>query len=229
MNALFFLNSALLGVGLAMDAFSVSLARGLVEPHMKKSRMALIAGTFAAFQFAMPMIGWVCVHTIANYFTSFQRLIPWIALALLSYIGSKMLVEGIRKGAAQKKIRQNAEKHLANEGCPKGMKRPSASSVDNVKETVATAAKFGIAALMVQGIATSIDALSVGFTIADYGLSMALICSLIVAVVTYAICTSGILIGRAVGTKLSGKADILGGVILIGIGIEIFVKGVFFG
>ena len=215
MNALFFLNSALLGVGLAMDAFSVSLARGLVEPHMKKSRMALIAGTFAAFQFAMPMIGWVCVHTIANYFTSFQRLIPWIALALLGYIGSKMLVEGIRKGAAQKKIRQNADKSAANEGCP-------------VKEPI-PAAKFGIAALMVQGIATSIDALSVGFTIADYGLSMALICSLIVAVVTYAICTSGILIGRAVGTKLSGKADILGGVILIGIGIEIFVKGVFFG
>ena len=203
MNALFFLNSALLGVGLAMDAFSVSLARGLVEPHMKKSRMALIAGTFAAFQFAMPMIGWVCVHTIANYFTSFQRLIPWIALALLSYIGSKMLVEGIRKGAAQKKIRQNADKSAANEGCPD-------------KEPIPTA-KFGI------------DALSVGFTIADYGLSMALICSLIVAVVTYAICTSGILIGRAVGTKLSGKADILGGVILIGIGIEIFVKGVFFG
>ena len=215
MNALFFLNSALLGVGLAMDAFSVSLARGLVEPHMKKSRIALIAGTFAAFQFAMPMIGWVCVHTIANYFTSFQRLIPWIALALLSYIGSKMLVEGIRKGAAQKKIRQNADKSAANEGCPD-------------KEPI-PAAKFGIAALMVQGIATSIDALSVGFTIADYGLSMALICSLIVAVVTYAICTSGILIGRAVGTKLSGKADILGGVILIGIGIEIFVKGVFFG
>ena len=215
MNALFFLNSALLGVGLAMDAFSVSLARGLVEPHMKKSRMALIAGTFAAFQFAMPMIGWVCVHTIANYFTSFQRLIPWIALALLSYIGSKMLVEGIRKGAAQKKIRQNADKSAANEGCPD-------------KEPI-PAAKVGIAALMVQGIATSIDALSVGFTIADYGLSMALICSLIVAVVTYAICTSGILIGRAVGTKLSGKADILGGVILIGIGIEIFVKGVFFG
>ena len=215
MNALFFLNSALLGVGLAMDAFSVSLARGLVEPKIKKSRMALIAGTFAAFQFAMPMIGWVCVHTIANYFTSFQRLIPWIALALLSYIGSKMLVEGIRKGAAQKKIRQNADKSAANEGCP-------------VKEPI-PAAKFGIAALMVQGIATSIDALSVGFTIADYGLSMALICSLIVAVVTYAICTSGILIGRAVGTKLSGKADILGGVILIGIGIEIFVKGVFFG
>lgn len=243
MNALFFLNSALLGVGLAMDAFSVSLARGLVEPHMKKSRMALIAGTFAAFQFAMPMIGWICVHTIANYFTSFQRLIPWIALALLGYIGSKMLIEGIQKGAEQKRARQNAEKHLANEGCPKGMKRPSSASVDNVEETVAesieaekstdesaaTAAKFGVAALMVQGIATSIDALSVGFTIADYGLSMAFICSIIVAAVTYVICTSGILIGRAVGTKLSGKADILGGVILIGIGIEIFVKGVFFG
>ena len=81
---------------------------------------------------------------------------------------------------------------------------------------------------MIQGIATSIDALSVGFTIADYGLVMALVASLIIAVVTFAICMSGLIIGKKAGNHLSSKATVLGGIILIGIGIEIFVKGVFF-
>ena len=190
-NATFFVNSILLGVGLAMDAFSVSLANGLNEPKMKAGRMSLIAGVFGIFQAAMPMIGWICVHTIVQYFSSFEKLIPWIALILLLYIGGKMLIEGIKGGDEE----------------DEGIKNLS----------------FG--ALMIQGVATSIDALSVGFTIADYNFLMALICALIIAVVTFAICIFGLIIGKKVGTKLAGKANILGGVILIGIGIEIFVTG----
>lgn len=190
----FFINSILLGVGLAMDAFSVSLANGLNEPKMKAGRMSLIAGVFAIFQAAMPMIGWTCVHTIVQYFSAFEKMIPWIALVLLLYIGGKMLIEGI-KGDDEE---DEGVKNLA----------------------------FGT--LMIQGIATSIDALSVGFTIADYNFLMALICSLIIAAVTFVICITGLIIGKKVGTKLAGKANILGGVILIGIGVEIFVKGLFF-
>ena len=93
----FFFNSVLLGVGLAMDAFSVSLANGLNEPSMKKKKMCGIAGVFAVFQALMPMIGWICVHTIVQYFKSFEKLIPWIALLLLGFIGGKMLIEGIRE------------------------------------------------------------------------------------------------------------------------------------
>lgn len=191
---LFFFNSALLGVGLAMDAFSVSLANGLNEPLMKKGRMSLIAGVYAFFQFAMPMIGWICVHTIVRYFGAFERFIPWIALVLLLYIGGSMLIEGIK-------------------------------NKDSADETVK---KLGLGTLIVQGVATSIDALSVGFTIADYGLFMAFIASLIIAAVTFVICIAGLLIGKKVGTKLAGKASILGGIILIAIGLEIFIKGVFF-
>lgn len=190
----FFVNSILLGVGLAMDAFSVSLANGLNEPKMKVGRMSLIAGVFAIFQAAMPMIGWTCVHTVVQYFSAFEKFIPWIALILLLYIGGKMLIEGIKGG-------------------------------DETDEEVKNLA-FG--ALMVQGVATSIDALSVGFTIADYNFVMALVCALIIAAVTFGICIAGLIIGKKVGTKIAGKANILGGVILIGIGIEIFVKGVFF-
>ena len=192
-NFLFFMNSALLGVGLAMDAFSVSLANGMNEKKMRKSRMAYIAGVYAFFQFLMPMVGWICVHTIVRLFGQFQKCIPWIALILLLYIGGSMIWESV-KGEEE---------------------------IEEVK-------KLSFAVLMMQGIATSIDALSVGFTIADYGFVMALVCSIIIAVVTFAICETGLYLGKTLGTKLTGKADVLGGVILIGIGIEIFVKGVFF-
>lgn len=189
---MFCLNSILFGIGLAMDAFSVSMANGLHEPRMKTGRMCLIAGTFGLFQVLMPLLGWVCVHTIAELFTGFRRVIPWIALLLLGYIGGKMLLEGLR-----------------GEGSD------------------ADAVAVGLGGLLLQGIATSIDALSVGFTIADSSWPAALTEALIIGLVTFAICLAGLRIGKFFGTKLAGKASILGGVILIAIGLEIFLKGVF--
>ena len=191
-NLLFFVNSVLLGVGLAMDAFSVSLANGLNEPAMRKKKMCGIAGVFAFFQALMPMIGWICVHTIARYFKSFEKCIPWIALILLVFIGGSMLKDGIK----------NDEEEEESKG-------------------------VGISALLIQGVATSIDALSVGFTIAGYGLVMAIVCAMIIAIVTFVICMIGLGIGKKFGTKLANKATILGGVILILIGLEIFITGIF--
>ena len=187
----FILKSVLLGAGLAMDAFSVSLANGLNEPCMKKQRMGLIAGIFAFFQALMPLLGWLCVHTIVQAFSAFEKLIPWIALVLLCFIGGKMLLDGLK---------------------------------NQQEECGAGAVTF--TGLLVQGVATSIDALSVGFTIAEYGWMMALCCAAIIALVTFVICVGGLLIGRCCGTKLAGKASILGGVILILIGLEIFLTGV---
>lgn len=191
-NLLFFLNSILLGLGLAMDAFSVSLANGLNEPDMKDKKMCKIAGVFAFFQAAMPMIGWICVHTIIQYFNAFRSFIPWIALILLLFIGGKMLIDGIK---------------------PK--------SDETEKQ------KTGTAYLLLQGIATSIDALSVGFAIAEYAFLMAIVCALIISVVTFAVCMAGLMIGKKFGTKFSGKAAMLGGMILIVIGLEIFISEVF--
>ena len=191
-NLVFFVNSALLGIGLAMDAFSVSLANGLNEPKMKKGRMTLIAGVFAGFQAFMPFIGWVCVHTVLQYFQVFEKFIPWIALILLCYIGGNMLKDGIQ----------------------------------NQEEEVETA-EVGFKALMVQGIATSIDALSVGFTIAEYGLLMAVVAALIIGVLTFFICFFGLALGKKFGTVFSNKATIMGGIILIVIGLEIFITGIF--
>lgn len=189
----FFFNSILLGIGLAMDAFSVSLANGLREPGMKPRRMCGIALVFALFQAAMPLTGWLCVHTIVQYFAAFEKLIPWIALGLLGFIGGKMLVEA----------RQEHDE-------------------DDTDAPVLT-----LAGLLVQGVATSIDALSVGFTIADYDLLAALLAAFLIAAVTFVICLGGVCLGKKVGTRLAGKAEVLGGVILIFIGIEIFVSSLF--
>ena len=99
----FVLNSALLGFGLAMDAFSVSVANGLNAPGMSRRWRLAIPLTFAGFQFLMPVIGWFCVRSIAEAFASFRPAIPWIALALLLFIGGKMLYEGIRGGSEEER------------------------------------------------------------------------------------------------------------------------------
>ena len=189
----FIFKSILFGIALAMDAFSVSLANGLNEPRMKVRKLCAVAGTFSFFQFLMPLLGWFCVHTILECFTAFEKFIPWIALALLSFIGGKMLWEGIRQ-------RDCAE---------------------------CEAPAVGLWSLVVQGVATSIDALSVGLDIGTYDFWHALASCLLIGGVTFLICACGVYLGKIAGMKLAGKASILGGVILVGIGIFIFIKGIF--
>lgn len=188
----FIITNALLGVGLAMDAFSVSLANGLHEPCMKRKKIFLIALVFALFQAIMPLIGWFCVHTIAEKFEMLRPFIPWIALLLLLYIGISMIREGMCKD---------------DDEC---------SCSDSL----------GFTTLMVQGIATSIDALSVGFTIASYNAIMAFAAAFVIAAVTFVICYAGVVIGKKFGTRFAHKSSILGGLILILIGLEIFITGI---
>ena len=157
----FFLTNILLGVGLAMDAFSVSVANGLGEPFMKKRKMLTISTVFAFFQFAMPLIGWFCVSSLLHYFKAFQPFIPYIALVLLLYIGGKMIYDSF---------------HCEGDD--------------------GDCAAVGVAGLILQGIATSIDALSVGFTIATYDFAHALIAAVLIGAVTFVICLIGVIIGK---------------------------------
>lgn len=187
------ITSIALGIGLAMDAFSVSLANGLHEPFMSRKRLLGIALVYALFQFLMPVLGWTCVHTIETFFEAFRGVIPWIAFILLIYIGGKMIIEGVREKRAP------GDDH--------------------------TEKKLSAHELLLQGIATSIDALSVGFTISDYDLPAAGLSASIIGVETFVICVFGLVIGKRAGTKLSWKASVLGGVILCAIGIEILIKG----
>lgn len=185
MSALFLINSLLLGIGLAMDAFSVSLVDGLNNPRMGLKKSVNIALIFAVFQALMPLTGWLLTHTMLRYFGFLQKVVPVISLLLLLFIGGNMIFGDCSQ----------------DESC---------SAVT-------------LTALLVQGAATSIDALSVGLTIAEYSGFPALLCALIIASVTFCICFIGVQLGKKAGCRFSGRAEILGGLVLIAIGIEIFL------
>ena len=188
-NFSFFINSVLLGFGLAMDAFSVSIVNGIKEPKMPAHRTLGIALVFAFFQAFMPMIGWVCTHQFIQYFVKIQKWLPILSFLLLSFIGGKMVKEAPRANLVELEV-QSLTKYE----------------------------------IFIQGIATSIDALSVGFVISSYNFSMALLCSGIIAAVTFPICVFGIWLGKKAGQKLPEKANRFGGILLILIGIEILLK-----
>ena len=193
------LSSLLLGIGLAMDAFSVSLANGLGDPKMKLKKALGIASVFAVFQAIMPLIGWVAISGFTAIFNKFEPFIPWIAFILLCFIGGKMLFDAIKSDSEEE---------------------------ENSKPLT-------FIALIIQAIATSIDALTAGidlardYTIRQYG--YVLIAVAIIAVVTFAICIFGVKLGQRVGTKLANKAGILGGCVLIFLGLKILIADIIFG
>ena len=213
-----------LGVGLAMDACAVSMTNGLNEPQMKFGKATLIAAMFALFQALMPMIGWICVSLVATSFEKFAAWVPYIALALLAIIGGKMLYDGIKDINKEKKDKQNTDSDVCAE-----------VALDTEAKTKQTARKLTFGVLVVQAIATSIDALSTGFSLAKIAGGnaatdwwRALISVSIIAVMTFVICLGAVYLGKKFGNKLGNKAQIVGGVILIVIGLEIFITGVFF-
>lgn len=198
MDFMFYMQSILLGVALAMDACAVSMANGLNEPKMARWKHVLIAAVFGVFQALMPLIGYFVGHAFIEYI---EKFIPWIALILLGFLGGKAIVSSVKE-IKESKLETNEEK----------------------EPTLKT---LTIKLLLVQAIATSIDALSVGLTISDYSIVEAIVCALIIALVTIIICLVAVQIGKKFGDALGSKAEILGGIILIVIGLEIFISSFF--
>lgn len=191
LSQLFFINSLLLGVGLAMDAFSISVVNGMNEPDMVPAKMVKISAVFGFFQALMPVLGWVVAHTLISYFSFFASLMPWISFILLLFIGGRMV-------------------YLS--------RKPDNKSSQN--------AILSDRLLILQGVATSLDAFSAGIVMAEHGAARALLCALIIASVTFVICLFGVRLGRKAGLYLAEKAECFGGCVLIAIGVEIFLTGV---
>lgn len=188
----------LIGVALAMDAVAVGMTDGMLEPEMKSGKSFLVAGAFAFFQFFMPVLGYYAGIAFSEFF---GRIAPWLSFALLSFIGGKMIFDCCME---RKKGKDGIEK-------PR---------------------KLGAGKLLLQAVATSIDALAVGVTFiaaeASRGLPMhAVFCALLIGAVTFLLSLPAVFLGKRVGDKLKGKAEILGGVILIAIGLKILLEGIF--
>lgn len=178
----------LLGIGLAMDAFAVSISNGMCYAGMSKKQSFVNSLCFGVFQGLMPVLGFYAGRLFAGFM---QAVDHWIALVLLGFIGGKMLVDGI------KELREPA-------GCP----------ADRT---------FGVKTMLLQAVATSIDALAVGISLAALSVNI-VAAALCIAVITFICCMFGSVLGRRFGSLLGDWAQILGGVILVGIGLKVFIE-----
>ncbi len=211
---------ALLGVALAMDACAVAMTDGMTNPKMPFWRALIIGGLFGLFQGLMPLIGYYVTGIIADAFVkTFEKISAWVSFALLAILGCKMLMEGIREILSARK--EKAAQSLQRQGaCP-------CSSENKLKKECA-GLTFG--GLILQAIATSIDALAVGVTLQMAKLHGGLAlgawgASGIIGIITLGLALTAVYIGKLIGNKLADKAGMFGGIVLLGIGVKILIEG----
>ena len=196
------ITSLLLGVGLAMDACAVSMANGLKEPTMKVRKVLLVAFFFGLFQGLMPLIGYIVG---SSFLTKIEWIIPWLALVLLGFIGGKMMFEAIRD-----------------------IRHPELKKSDDESKNYT---HLTIGVLFVQAVATSIDAFAVGVNMACYESAGTLampvwLACIVIACITFLVCTIAVLVGKKTGDVFSDKATLAGGIILVIIAIKMLVEGI---
>lgn len=178
----------LIGIGLSMDAFAVSICKGLVMEKANKKQAFIIGLYFGGFQALMPLIGWFLGIRFQKYITSIDH---WIAFVLLALIGGKMIVEAIRDPDVEEI----------------GKKDPPLDHKE----------------MFLLAVATSIDALAVGITFAflDTPIVEAIV---IIGLTTFFLSIIGVVVGNFFGTRYKKKAEIVGGIILVAIGVKILVE-----
>ena len=180
-----FLTILLLSISLAMDCFAVSCTAGFTQPYLKRRNILLFAFSFGFFQAMMPLIGYLLGTSIAGFTTRFA---PWIAFAILAFIGGKMILEGIR---------DNGE-----------------TMVDMTS----------LKSVLILSIATSIDALAVGFSFSLLESTSITLAVSMIGIVSFAASIIGYELTKYLGKKMKANiAEIIGGIVLIGIGLHILL------
>ncbi|CEN81397.1 membrane protein [[Clostridium] sordellii] len=182
---------------LSMDAFAVSITKGMTMKNITKKIAFKIAFFFGLFQGGMPLIGWLLGISFEKYIKTFDH---WIALILLSFLGIKMIYESIK---------ENKKDEVAMDLEINGLSQNTSTVDIKTKD------------LLVLSVATSIDALAVGVSFAFLNISIIEVVTSI-AIITFLVCFTGVLIGKKIGPILKNYAEIIGGIILIFIGLNIF-------
>lgn len=196
----------LIDIGLSMDAFAVAVCSGLTMPKATIKKSLIVGLYFGFFQAIMPLIGYVLATQFANKIITFDH---WIALALLCFIGGKMLVGSFKKeGCADKECPAET---CTDRECPGG-ERP------NAKE-----ASLKPAEMLPLALATSIDALAVGVSFAFLRVNIAP-AILSVGIITLTLSMLGVKIGNIFGVKFKSKAELVGGIILVLMGLKILLE-----
>lgn len=213
----------ILSVALSMDACAVAMTNGMSKPKMGVKQSLLIGLFFGFFQFLMPLIGFYITGIVANAFLdTFQQISSWVSFALLAFLGGKMIFECVREWRASKRPTEGF--------CEECSISPAAEPLScgcKKQDTI----PFG--QLVLQAIATSIDALAVGVTlqlayISPMGLALGPWGATgAIGVITFALSVGAVYIGKAMGDKLADKASFAGGTVLVLIGLKILIDGLF--
>ena len=213
-----FFGTLVYSVGLAMDACAVGMTNGMTDTKMPAKRALLIGLFFGFFQFLMPLIGYYVTGIIASAFLdTFKKISAWISFGLLAFLGGKMLLEGIAEW--------REARNPSTDGCENCETVGVCTRLTAKEEET----ELSLGKLFMQAIATSIDALAVGVTLqtlmlSEEGLLLGVWGSTaMIGVVTFALSVGAVYIGKAVGGKLTDKAEILGGVVLLAIGLKILL------
>ena len=201
----------LIAVGLSADAFAVALGKGLTMPRLSRRGAVLIAALFGAFQGLMPLVGWVLGSSLES---SIERVDHWIAFGLLSAVGTKMLRDALSNDADAEVV--EVREPVAPDGSPLAR---SAGPVPDGRLRESVPARE----LVLLSVATSIDALAVGISLAFLDVSIGLAVTTI-AVVTFCLSLAGVAVGRAAGARWRLPAEVAGGLILIGMGVKILLE-----
>lgn len=191
----------LLAIGLSMDAFAVSVFEGV---SLRKDGLLIgfiTALSFGIFQGAMPLLGWLLGSGFSSLLDQYAH---WIAFALLAIIGIKMIVDGIRG-------EEHEHPHMKNDGDDES--KQANNKLNGAK----------IIEILMLSVATSIDALAAGVTFAFLDVNVWLACS-VIAFTTFLLSMLGILIGRSFGARFEKPAQIIGGLVLLGIGIKTVIE-----
>jgi putative Mn2+ efflux pump MntP len=190
----------LIGVSLSMDAFAVSITDGMCYGDLNKRKGLSIPLTFGIFQAVMPAIGYLIYTLFATNLSVIETVSPYVSFGLLLIIGGKMVLDGVKEGR-------------------------SPSEEVKIK-------KYSFGEVFIQGISTSIDALAVGITLGSISPIITLTTVWwfvgLIGVTTFVISLVGLLIGKGIGTLIKNKsfiAEIIGGLVLIGIGLKILIEG----
>ena len=203
------------GIGLSMDAIAISMTNGMLDPKMPKRRAVLIGVLFGFFQMLMPLIGYFTAKLVSGANEElFSSVSAWVAFVLLAFIGGKMIFDAWK---------EHREKSRA--GCDACGMREEDSAKTGAAELNEKPAELSFWKLVLQAIATSIDALALGISMRMTEMSSGLFppigyAAAIIGVITFSLCVPGVYVGKKVGDKLSDKAELVGGIVLVLIGFK---------
>lgn len=194
------INALLVSISMSVDCMTIGAADGIQYPKLEKWKIFLLAFLFGLFQAVMPTIGYFIGYSFQEVM---EKYIPWIAFGLLGLLGVKNIIEWIKDRKESKEEKEEIQEE---------------------KEGDLPEKKLTIPAMLVQSVATSIDALCIGFVYLNYSIPQAIAVFSMIGIITFLLSIMAIFLGRKIGPWLSSWAGLIAGIVFIALGLKILLE-----